>query len=341
MNCKFNKRIPFILYISYFCGSVVKTIPMTETQTDWYIIVNPHAGSGKTVSEWPEAVRLLDENSISYTTVFTDRKHHATDLAAQAASQGYRNILAVGGDGSVHEIFCGVLSWCEKTGTDSSEFTIGVIPIGSGNDWIRSHGIPCDKKPIISAMAAGKRGVEDVVRVTAADGAVCYMANIGGAGFDSLVCDRVNRQKERGYRNRLIYVYALLRTVCTLKPMNIGIRADGKDFFSGKAYSVALGNGRYSGSGMCQVPLASFDDGMVDMMVVPKVGLGRILKEMPRLFNETMNESETVLMARASQIEIFPLDAASAAIFEVDGEIEGCLPMRIECTGAKIGVVKI
>ncbi len=322
-------------------AALLITFPMSETQTDWFIIVNPHAGSGKTVSEWPEAVRLLDENSISYTTVFTDRKHHATDLAMQAAAQGYRKILAVGGDGSVHEVFCGVLSWCEKTGTDSSEFTIGVIPIGSGNDWIRSHGIPCDKEKIIAAMAEGRRGEEDVVRLTAADGSVSYMANIGGTGFDSLVCDRVNRQKERGYRSRLIYIYALIRTICTLKPMNIGIRADGSEFFSGKAYSVALGNGKYSGSGMCQVPGAVFDDGKVDLMVVPKVGIGKIIKDFPRLFNETMDQSPTVRFTRAGVLEIYPLDADSAAIFEVDGEIEGSLPLRVECTGKRIGHVKL
>lgn len=316
-------------------------VSMSETLSDWYVIVNPHAGSGKTISEWPEAVRLLDAYSVQYTTVFTDRRKHAVNLASEAAAAGYRKILAVGGDGSVHEVFLGVLSWCEGTGVDPSEFLVGVLPIGSGNDWIKTLSVPKDKERIIEAMHDETFCYEDVVRVTAADGRLSYMSNVGGVGFDSSVCERVNKEKERGYRSRLIYVNALMGTIRTLKPINIGVRVDDEEVFNGCAYSVALGNGRYSGSGMCQVPQARIDDGLVDVMIVPKVGVMRIARELPRLFTETMDRSKAVKFARGRKIEIYPLDAESEAIFEVDGEIEGRIPMRIECTGAQLRVLKV
>ena len=89
---------------------------MTTIKEEWYIIVNPHAGSGKTMKYWVPAERLLKEYNIPFYTVYTTHKHHATQLAAVAARRGYRKIMAVGGDGSIHEVFDGVLGWCETSG---------------------------------------------------------------------------------------------------------------------------------------------------------------------------------------------------------------------------------
>ena len=313
---------------------------MTETCTDWNIIINPYAGSGKTLPEWEKAARLLDDNGISYKSVKCGGAHRASELAFIAAGQGYRKILAVGGDGSVHDVFRGILSWCESSGCPPEEFTVGVIPIGSGNDWIRSLGLKRDVAAMVRAIRDGGTAEEDVVGVTGSDGSVCYMANIGGVGFDSRVCDIVNRKKERGLRNRMIYVDALIQTIFGLKPIRVRITSDGKEVFSGEVYSIAMGNGRFSGSGMCQVPMASMDDGAVDMMIVPRVGVLKILRDAPRLFNGTMDRSSSVLFTRGKVLEITPLDAESSAIFEVDGEIEGRLPLRVECTGRRIRVIK-
>ena len=313
---------------------------MTETPTDWNIIVNPYAGSGKTLSEWEKAARLLDECGISYESVKTGGPHRASDLGRIAAGQGYRKILAVGGDGSVHDVFKGVLSWCEDSGCDPGDFTLGVIPIGSGNDWIRSLGLKKDLARMVKAIRDGHTSEIDVVKVTGGDGQSCYMANIGGVGFDSRVCDIVNRKKERGRRNRMIYVDALIQTIFGLKPVRVRVLADGMEVFSGEIYSIALGNGKFSGSGMCQVPMAVMDDGTVDMMIVPRVSVLKILRDVPRLFNGTIDRSSSVLFTRGKVLEIMPLDASSEEIFEVDGEIEGRLPMRVECTGRRIRVIK-
>lgn len=313
---------------------------MAETRTDWFFIINPHAGSGKTLSEWASAVRKLDAGKVEYTTVLTDHRFHATALAWRAADEGYRKIVAVGGDGSVHEVFNGVLRWCDEKGCDPFEFTIGVIPIGSGNDWIKSLGVPHDMSKVIALIAEGTNAGEDVVKLTGASDKVCWMANIGGVGFDSHVCERVNRQKERGRRSKMIYFNALRHTLSFAKAINVSVVADGETVYSGPVYSIGLGNGMYSGGGMVQVPMADMDDGIVDAMIVPKLKLRYLLKELPRLYNKTLGDSEKCLFAHGKVIEIIPLDAASVDIFEVDGEIEGTLPLRIEATGQKIKVVK-
>ena len=314
---------------------------MTESKTDCYFfIVNPRAGSGKTMFEWLPAERRLKRLGIPCDIAMTDHKRHATALAYEAASKGYRKIIAVGGDGSLHETFNGICRWCARTGTPTEEFLLGVVPIGSGNDWIRSLGVPNDTSEVVDLIRKNSVGVMDVVRVKSSGGRLAYMANIGGVGFDSHVCKRVNIQKESGRRGKMIYLNSLRYTIFNLKPVYISVLADGEVIFTGQCFSVALGNGRYSGSGMRQVPLAVMDDGLLDYTVIPKAPLAKVLKELPRLFNGTLNQSEYVISGKCRSLQIVPMDEQSADIFELDGEIEGLLPMSVEITGHQINVIK-
>ena len=314
---------------------------MPDQCDSWFCVVNPHAGSGKTLSEWEKAQKALQAARIPYQTSFTQYKNHARELVAEAASQGYRRFLAIGGDGSVHEVMSGVLSFAEGAGMEPEEFTVGVIPIGSGNDWIRTLGIPHEVGAAVGLLEGPSLGREDVVRVSctsqdpaAADAErVCYMANIGGVGVDSHVCDRVNALKDKGKRGKLLYLKALLYTLCHAHSFSTRIVADGVCVFEGEAYSVAFGNGRYSGGGMRQVPLAQIDDGLLDYMIVPKAPLLRIFTQLPRLYLGTAHKSSLLLSGRCKTLEM-----SGENIIELDGEIVGKLPLRICMTGHQVCV---
>lgn len=313
---------------------------MQESRSEWYFIVNPRAGSGKTMSEWIPAEKKLDRKGISYITAFTDHKRHATALAKEAAEQGFRKIMAVGGDGSLHEVFNGIMKWCADNSVSPSEFVMGVMPIGSGNDWIKSLNVPHDCLEVVDLIAEESFGQMDVVRVSSVGGKVRYLANGAGVGFDSHVCKRVNMLKESGFRSKMIYLNALRHTALHLKAINVQVCIDGKEFFSGETYSIAVGNGRYSGSGMRQVPLARMDDGAIDLMLVPKIPLTQVFKQIPRLFNGTVNESHEVKTGRGKVITIAPLDSDSQDILEIDGEIEGRMPLTIEVLEDRMNVIK-
>jgi len=289
--------------------------------------------------EWLPAERRLDYLGIPYTTALTDHKRHATLLAEEAAQEGYRKIIAVGGDGSLHETLNGICSWCERTGTPLEEFYLGVVPIGSGNDWIKTLEVPHDVKDVIELIRNNSYTKMDVVRVKSGSGKVSYMANIGGVGFDSHVCKRVNIQKESGRRGKLIYLKSLIHTILSLKAIDLSVVADGSVTYSGQCFSIAIGNGRYSGSGMRQVPIAEIDDGMVDYTVIPKVSLSKIAREMPRLFNGTLHKSQLVYTGRCRSLQIVAMDSLSSDIFEIDGEIEGELPLSVEVTGSCINAL--
>ena len=314
---------------------------MTDSKADcYYFIVNPRAGSGKTMYEWLPAERRLKRLGIPCDIAMTDHKRHATALAQHAAAEGYRRIIAVGGDGSLHEVFNGICRWCAATGVPTEEFLIGVVPIGSGNDWIRSLGVPNDTTEVIDLISRNSCGLMDVMRVKSSGGRTAYMANIGGVGFDSHVCKRVNTQKESGRRGKMIYLNSLRYTIFNLKSIYISVVADGEVVFTGLSFSVAFGNGRYSGSGMRQVPLAIMDDGLLDYTIIPKTPLLKVVRELPRLFNGTLHQSEYVISGKCRSLQIVPMDEQSGDIFELDGEIEGWLPMSIEVTGHQIRVIK-
>lgn len=312
---------------------------MCKTKTEWFIIVNPRAGSGKTLSGWTIAERLLREREVPFTCAFTHYKSHARELAFQAASDGYRRFIAAGGDGSVHEMFSGVLDFCSGTGTPAGEFIMGNIPIGSGNDWLKSLDVPHDIAKVVELVADGSCRMQDVVSVRTSDGRSCCMSNVGGTGFDSHVCERVNARKERGHRSRWIYVGALVMTILTLRRIRLEVSGDGELLYSGPCYSLAFGNGRFSGGGMLQTADAAMDDGMVDVIVVPAMSLLRIVREIHRLFDGTTPQSSVLVYRQCRQVSVKPLDTRSADIMEVDGEIEGRLPVEVTVTGQRIGVV--
>lgn len=311
---------------------------MDITKT-WYIIVNPHAGSGKTVQEWEIAEKMLSTESVSYVSVFTDHKSHAQELAFDAAGNGYRRFLAVGGDGSVHEILNGLMKWCSQSACSTEDFTLGVIPIGSGNDWIKSFGIPRDTATVVKLVAEERTSRQDVIRVTTAENRTCYMANIGGTGFDAHVCERVNAQKEAGHRNRRIYVNALIHTALGLRSIAVDVICDGNVVFSGDCYSIAFGNGRFSGGGMRQTDKAILDDGMVDVMIVPKVSVARILLEVHRIFDGSTDGSRKLIYARGREVKVSLHDSQLNEIVEIDGECVGKLPISVRATGKFINVV--
>jgi len=312
---------------------------MTPLNSQWYIIINPKAGSGKTMRLWIPAEKKLSELGISFKTVFTDHKRHAVELAAEAAEKGYRRIMAVGGDGSIHEVFEGVLSWCEKHHVDPEEFYLAVAPIGSGNDWIKSLGVPNDVMKMLQLVKEESFIKEDVVRVRTADGNVSYMANIGGIGFDSNVCDRVNKIKEKGRRIPLIYLRALIPTIFQKGPFKAAFYCNGEFVYSGSLFNIGFGNGKYCGGGLQETCLADPTDGVLDAMLVPSIPIIKALPLVPRLLNGTINKSDKIIYCKGQNFKVVPLDGESTDLMEIDGDIVGYTPVEIELLPKKVNVL--
>lgn len=320
---------------------------MEKVQDIWLAVVNPHAGSGKTISEWEKAGRLLGAKGIAYDCRKSGGLDNASMIACQAAKEGYRKFIAVGGDGTVHDVLSGVMNAVvECPETTIADFTLAVIPIGSGNDWIKAHNIPHDTESVVELIASGSFSWQDIVKVTvedfsSAEGAIVtsYMINVGGAGFDARICERVNRQKSEGKSGKSLYVKSLLYNLFHYKPSPMVVECDGKVVFEGPCFSIALGLGKYSGGGMRQTPDAVLDDGLVDVTVIPPFSIPRILFEACKLFNGRILTVKELVSCKASRVRVMRPASAAPEPVEVDGEVIGTLSMSLEVLPHRIRVL--
>ena len=324
---------------------------MSNTTDKWLAVVNVFAASRKAGSIWKKAAVKLEQAGIDYKARFTGGEYNATELSRIAASNGYRRFIAVGGDGTIHDVLNGIAEYVYSADNESvrfSDFTMAVIPVGSGNDWVKSAGVARDVASAVDQIVAGKVGRQDVVRVSVYDPddadlnkivAESYMANIGGIGLDARVCEIVNRKKERGFRGKKLYVSALLYCIKHRVPVYARVICDGNEVFSGKYLSMAFGIGRYSGGGMRQTSLAVMDDGLLDVTVIPDISLLRIAKEVPRLFTGTFHKVSVLTQARCRSVVILPDSGSDAEPVEVDGEVIGRAPVRMDVLEDQLNII--
>ena len=329
---------------------------MDSNDKIWYAVVNPNAGSGKTVSEWPKASKTLSDNRIDFEYKTTWKMGAAVEITMKACAEGYRKFLAVGGDGTVHEILEGIAKYVQisavaKTLDKESQkvalddFTLAVMPIGSGNDWIKTLEIPKDFNKVAELMKTESTGRQDVFCLSLRDDNTSrnlesFMANVGGVGFDANVCKKVNFEKNTGKSGKVLYLKALISNILNFKTFDCVVEADGKELFRGTTMSIALGAGKYSGGGMLQVPDAVLDDGLLDITIIPLMPLHRIIRAVPGLFTgKLLKDNPELISAKCSSLSIKPL-SSPAPLVEVDGEVVGNLPVSIERMDGQLRVLK-
>lgn len=325
---------------------------MNEIFDTWYAVVNPLAGSGKTLAQWREAESLLYAQGIKYRFVSPESKSDSAASIAKACTRGYRRFIAVGGDGTAHHLLNCIVRYVvtcrEKNGDDSvklEDFTIAVLPIGSGNDWIKSHNIPHDHKKIIELISSNSFSSQDVVKAEILDPVthdvckVAYMANIGGYAFDANVCDVVNFQKTHGVTGKLLYLNALKKLAFAQKTTSARIICDGVESFNGPVFTMSIGNGRYSGGGLRQTPSAIMNDGIMDIMLAPKFPIYKLFLNIKNLLNGDIEKVNFIKFFRCATLEIIP--EGQGQLVELDGDIIGRAPVRMSFLEGRIRVLHL
>lgn len=324
----------------------------------WYAVVNIFAASRKAGVVWRKAEGRLLADGVPFCSEMTGNHGNARSLALEACGKGFRKFIAVGGDGTVHDVLDGIVSYVEDSKASGvkvslSDFTLAVIPVGSGNDWIKTAGVPKNVCEAASLMMSGRTGRQDVVRVSVLDPAmpeekvtqISYMANVGGVGLDAKVCERVNREKRQGKRGRILYVSALVYNIIHRVPSSARIFCDGVKVFDGPFLSIAFGIGKYSGGGMRQTPDALPDDGLLDMTVIPDLPISRIAKEAYRLFTGSFLSVKELCSSRGRSFTVIPYDqempcqTVEGMPVEVDGEVIGHSPVRLEVMDEQINII--
>ena len=294
----------------------------------WFVIVNPKAGSGRCTRDWPEIKRLLDDYFV-FEFVFTEKPKHAIDIVKEAVESGFRKIISVGGDGTLNEVVNGLLLFHKEK---LNEITLGVITVGTGNDWGRTHKMPESYPEMIEVINKRNIFLHDVGKAKyryAGDEESRYFLNIAGMGFDALVAKKVNVLKKKGYGGVIVYMVSLLSSLISFKTTRINISTDEEVIYNDDTFLVAIGICKYNGGGMMIIPDAKPDDGFFDMTIISKVSKMKVVANIKNVFDGTFVKLKEVKRFRAKRFTV-KSEPPNSLHLETDGESLGLSPIDFE-----------
>lgn len=274
------------------------------------IILNPMADMG---NAWRVArdLRSITEQHGGIDWSGTVYPGHAIELARQAGEQGYDLVVAMGGDGTVHEVMNGLMQIPEDRRP-----VLGVVPVGSGNDF--GHGISASTNPSEALYHAinGEPSTVDLGLMTDGNGRQEYFDNTLGIGFGAIVTIRSHQLPVlRGF---LMYLTAVIQTILLdHNPIKMQIEVDGKKMEESIIYLI-LCNGPREGGGFLIAPDAKIDDGLLDYAMITNVSRLKMFRIVPEVMRGTHGRFKEVTLDKCKK---FTLTADRPLYIHADGEI--------------------
>lgn len=286
-------------------------------------IVNPAAGGGRCGRLAPGVLASLRKGGIEIETATTNRSSEATEIVRAAYSQGVRSFLAVGGDGTSHEIVNGLFP--EAADAPSERPALGFLPLGTGNSFLRdftTQGLAYS----LDAIRKGRRRACDVIRLHHAEGDI-YFLNLFSLGFPAEVAETTNRRfKGLG---ELGYILGVFSRLIGLKCGPFPYRLDGQgDWDRRPCLFLAFTNSKFTGGKMMIAPQADPGDGLIECVRWAPVGRLQLLWNFPGLFSGAHIHRALASRASARRVE-FALDGPVNVM--IDGEI-----LKLKCEALEI-----
>jgi diacylglycerol kinase (ATP) len=275
---------------------------MAPFMTTYKLIANPAAGRGKSRAVVLEIVELFKKKGMAFDLELTKGPGEAAEIARRALHD-FDVIVAIGGDGTVNEIIPGMLF---------SNKPLGIIPGGSGNDFIKSLNIPNNIEAAVEIILRGKTSVIDVGKINDT-----YFANGVGIGFDAAV-NRASYEINHSKRGLLLYLCALAKTLGKYEPVPLTISMNGSTMQQ-ETFLLTVGNGGTCGGGFKLTPHARVDDQLLDVTIVKPLGVARLLWHLPKVFAGTIEKVKKYATLRTT--EKLTIESAVPVPVHVDGEI--------------------
>ncbi len=300
-------------------------------------IVNPTAGGGRVRREWPRLLPRLLDVTASLSVRWTTGPGTATLLTRQALKEGMGRIVAVGGDGTLHEVVNGFF---EDRSPILPSAVLVFIPCGSGSDFRRTLGAPTGVAAVQQLRSSRIRPLDLLqIRYTTETGdrKHRYAINIASVGLSGTVV----RHFSPGVvplPPRLRYLGAALRTLASDRPARIRLTLDGESLPPTRVRLVAAANGHTFAAGLPIAPSATPFDGLLDVVVLRDLSIPTLLYHAPRFYQGTHPFLEGVETHRGRCLTITSLDDPHPVWTEADGEVLGQLPMSVEVVPEAIRV---
>lgn len=281
------------------------------------VIINPVAGKGKTVEIIPKLKEkmALHINTIEYKILLSNYAGEITAIAKHHYEQGFREFIAVGGDGTLSELINGFDLPFDKN------IKIGIIPLGTGNDFVKNICDVGDVDNIIESIIQNRTRLIDIGIVND-----FKFINVCSFGIDGPIIKDTEKYKKL-LPGQLAYLFSTLKAGVTFKPKKAHVDVDGKTY-DGNMILIAIANGKYFGGGMNICPDAILDDGVFDICLVKDVTKFKFMREISKVYSGRLGEVEEVKYISGSDIKVHVEDGDYH--INVDGNLVGMTPAKIK-----------
>jgi len=282
----------------------------------WFVIINPTSGNGTSKKKWPLIFNELKKQQIDFEYSFSEYKKHSYKLIQNAILQGFTKFICIGGDGTLHNIVNGILS---LNPIYISEIKIGIIAIGTGNDWVKNYNIPTNYKKAIEIIKNEHTIKQDIGKINlTAENKIVYFNNLAGIGFDGYVVHKVHKYKNLG---SLAYITGAIVSLTSYKKPMLEILFNNTKIKS-KTLMLLIGICKYSGGGMQLTKNSNPTDGLFDITFITYFSLLEVLKNIQNLFNGKITNHTLVKNYKTSELKVNILDNQTTYI-QADGELIG------------------
>lgn len=281
------------------------------------VIINPVAGKGKTVEIIPKIKEKFDciRDIIEYKIVLSNFAGEITSIARMHYDMGYKEFIAVGGDGTLSELINGFDLPIDP------DIKIGIIPLGTGNDFVKNIFTDPKIDEIIDAIIQDKTMLVDLGIVNK-----YKFINVCSFGIDGPIIKDTDKFKKI-LPGKLAYLFSTLKAGLSFKPKEVHVQIDG-EAYTGNMILIAIANGKYFGGGMNICPNASLDDGMFDICMVKDVSTAKFMREISKVYSGRLSEVEEVKYYKGREINIEV--SGGSYLINIDGNLVGSTPVKIE-----------
>ena len=280
----------------------------------WFIIVNPYSGNRNISEQWKEIQQLLNTKKINFSFAFTQFSKHEIELVDKAIQNGFRNIISIGGDGTLHHVVNGIM---QQRYVKTSDITIAVIPQGTGNDWIKTYNIPNDIEKAIEIISKKKTILQDIGVLETKNKTVSYFNNVAGLGYDGYIVNKLKTLKRFG---SIAYLLSGLAGLLLYKKSIFKIIFDDK-IIEVKCLMTIFGLCKYSGGGMQFTKDVNSSDGLFDITIAKNLNLFDLVFNLPKLYSGKIVNHKKIETYKTKEIRVIPTQ--KKPFIQADGELIG------------------
>lgn len=300
---------------------------------DLVFVVNPRGANGRTGKEWKRLLPYLRSRLGSDCNIcesLTSGPSHAIDITRKAIREGADAVIAVGGDGTLHEVVNGFFWGGEPVSSEVSKAShataLGLIPLGTGSDFARTYGWKNDPHEAIERIARGLRSPIDIGVITGGSGEPHYFINVADIHLSAKAGYFASRYKRFG---NLCYVIGALQAFFGHNNQDLKIKVDeGEWELYPKTTALCIGNAKYFGGGMKITPNADPSNGNLEVAILQDFKWYDFVLKLHKLYDGTHLSVKNVCSRSVRSIEVEAIGDESNIYVQSDGEFLGFLPRR-------------